>query len=164
MPVWLLNGEKDDLTGSTWIIILIGAVILAVTAVLVVIPMAVANRRRNPSREAVMAAAVLWGLATAWSALSIATAQFKWGHERELLVRSGYYDPATQGDGPGKPWIWWGILAGAYPGLLLLAGGRGRGSLPQAPKGNEAGPDPGGARFDRIGAGPGGPGEGGGFP
>jgi hypothetical protein len=134
MPVWLLNGEKGDLTGSTWIVILIGAAILAVTAVLVVVPMALAIRRRNPSREPLMAAAVLWGLATAWSALSIATSEFKWGHERALLVQSGYYDPATKGDGPPKPWVWWGILSSAYPVLLVLAYGRRSGAPPPAPK------------------------------
>ncbi|HXX93767.1 MAG TPA: hypothetical protein VEN81_09040 [Planctomycetota bacterium] len=134
MVLGCLNGERDDLTGSSWVLVLISAAILVGAAILVALAIGVASRRRNPSRELVTAGAVLWALVSVWSALSTATALFKWGQERDILVQSGYYDPSTRGDGPPKPWLLWGGLFAAYPVLLAFAYGRKPGPSPAGTK------------------------------
>ena len=121
MPLWLAYGEKADQSGADWVLILVGAFMFAVVAALAAIPVGLAARRAKPSRrELVLAASILWGVITAGSALYSVSAQFKWAHERDLLIQSGYYDPATKKDAPSKPWGWWGVLAAAYPVLLML--------------------------------------------
>lgn len=119
---WLAYGEKGDQSGADWVLILVGVLIFAVVGVLAAVPIGVAGRRATPGRrELVLAGGILWGIVTVYSALTTASAQFKWAHERDLLVLSGYYDPATRNDAPAKPWGWWAGLAACYPVLLVLA-------------------------------------------
>jgi len=65
--------------------------------------------------------AILWGMVMAGSALWMVNAQFKWAHERGILLQSGYYDPQNNSGAPAWPWWLWGVLAVAYGVLVGLS-------------------------------------------
>ena len=129
----LANGEKDDITGSNLNFILMCALILFGAALFILLPIVIAHRRGGPWGEAIRAGSILWGIVAAWSMITAATAAWKWAKEQNTLLLSGYYDPATRGDGPKPPWTWWLVLAGVYLVLLALAAARRRSPAPPAP-------------------------------
>jgi len=120
-PFCLANAESVDPTVSNLMTVLacIG-IILAVGAVAFV-PVIIAWRRGHRQSEALMAAAVLWGVLAAVSAISTTLEQMKYSHQHQLLVQSGYYDPNDVTDAPQSPWVTWAILAGGYGVLVLWA-------------------------------------------
>ena len=116
-----LELARADLpTSSEWklVLVLMYLGILAVTGVLVFIPIRVAKRRRQRSAELLTAAAVLWGVLCAGVFLYASTQQLNWSNEQTTLIESGYYDPQDTSAAPKWPWVATAIIAGAYAALI----------------------------------------------
>jgi hypothetical protein len=120
-----LGGNRDDLTGGDWVFILGCAGVLVGVAVLVAIPCAISNRRRNRQGELILAGALFWGLGAAWTGLGALVAQWNWSKERMTLLLGGYYKTVASDPGPRLPWGWWTLLAALYLVLLGLSLRRG---------------------------------------
>ena len=116
-----LELARADLpTSSDWklVLVLMYAGILAVTGVLVFIPIRLAKGRRRRPPELLTAAAVLWAVVCAGAFLYASTQQLNWSHEQTTLIESGYYDPQDTSAAPKWPWIGTAIIAGAYAALI----------------------------------------------
>ena len=76
---------------------MIGVFILAAIVVIV-------NRRGGArNAEAILTAAVFWGIISFGSIVYAGVTQMKWTQEQTLELRSGYGDPNAAP--PGYPWI-----------------------------------------------------------
>lgn len=116
----LAYAEATDLSGSDWPLILYSALALIVAFVLALVPMIIARRRNHRQTELVLAGALVWALVAAGSVIYALFTNAKWAKENLLLIKSGYYDPATAGAGPGWPWPLWVGLAVIYVALMVL--------------------------------------------
>ena len=130
MTCVLASAEQTGFSDSGWFVILIGLGVFGAAAVLTVIPIVLARRRRSRRAEAITVAAVFWGLVAAASILHFWLAELRWSNEYLLLVKTGYYDPANTSGAPAWPWPLWGVLAAAYGVLVILALSRSRRPAP----------------------------------
>jgi hypothetical protein len=119
IAAFVAYGEKSDLSGGDWLIVLVDGAILLIACVLVAVPALLAERRRHSNQEAILSGALLWGVIGAWNAISFVNAEFKWSRERLLLVQSGYFDPQNTSSAPPMPILLWAVLGVCY-GLLML--------------------------------------------
>jgi hypothetical protein len=117
--VW--DGTRADLTGGEWTFVLLCALVLVGAAILAVFPIAMANRRRNPQGELILAGSLFWGGGAAWSTLSWVLSTWKWSREKSTLMLEGYYKTAIADPAPRVPWPWWLALAALYVLLLALS-------------------------------------------
>jgi len=44
--------------------------------------------------------------------------QSRWSKDHQILLESGYFDPATQNDAPALPWKQWIAIGGGYVMLV----------------------------------------------
>ena len=92
LPLLFAYAERDNLSGSGWLqILLCGGVLLGVMVVAMG-PFVIAAKRQHRRREVVGVLAFWWGLVTAWSAVSTAMAQFAWNKEYVLRIMTGYFE------------------------------------------------------------------------
>ena len=122
LPTFILAyAQQTDLSDSGMKVVLISLAALAVAGVLALIAMAVARTRVPRWSQGVMAAAVVWAMILVASVIQTMLAQMHWSGETDILLKSGYYDPAQAPPAPGYPVVLWGILAVAYVlGLLAM--------------------------------------------
>jgi len=120
----LAYAESPDSGALNLVKVLVGLFILAATALLVAVPIAISRSRRHRQAEAVMVAAFFWGVITAGSAMYTAAARYNWSKEYTTEIESGYYDPGDLSDKPGTPWALLGSVAAAYAGLLCWSASR----------------------------------------
>jgi hypothetical protein len=98
-------------------LVCLGAV--ALVAALALVPVVVAWARRHRRAETIVGVTILWAGIAAVSLLMSAMDQMKWSRERELRIRSGYYDPRQQDpDAPRWPWKLWTGMAVGYGGIV----------------------------------------------
>jgi hypothetical protein len=108
----------------TVVLVCLGAVVLV--AALALVPVAVAWARRHRRAETIVGVTILWAGIVAVSLLMSAMDQMKWSRERDLRIRSGYYDPAQPDpDAPRWPWKLWAGMGMGYGGIVGWAA-RGR--------------------------------------
>ena len=119
---FLASAQRTDLTPSDWPTILSSLAALAVFAVLAVIPIALAQRRVHPYRDAITILSILCCLVFAGSIIQTIIAHTRWIQEQLLQLQSGYNNP--QAAEPGWPWWLWITLTVAYGVLSIFAGAR----------------------------------------
>jgi hypothetical protein len=117
MSMILAYAESSDSSASLELI-LGGAAIIAVTALLAFILVLLARSRRHRQADIITLAMIVWSILTAGSLMWEGQAQVNWTQEYNSRVMSGYYDPANTSDAPKMPWVLWGGLAVAYVALL----------------------------------------------
>src|ERR1700722_1954816 len=120
--------EPTDLSGSSWLLIMICGAILIGVCGLALVPIGMARYGRLRQTEALSAVSVLWGLLAGWNAVSFAIAEFAWKQEWLLRVQTGYFDPRDTKGAPLWSWPVWGSLALVY---ALLVGFSVVGGSPQ---------------------------------
>jgi hypothetical protein len=125
----LAVAEKTDMCGASGIVALAYVAVLIAVAALAIAPIFAARRAGHGSVRGIAAAAIFWALAAAGAGISTASDRFRWAHEREIAIESGYYDPRAPGDEPPWPRGLAAGIGGAYAALwaYALAGGRARG-------------------------------------
>lgn len=119
-----LELARADLpTSSDWklVLVLMYLGIIAVTGVLVFVPIRLAKGRRRRPAELLAAAAVLWGVVSAGVFLYACTRQLNWSNEQTTLIESGYYDPQDTSAAPAWPWVATGVIAAGYAALIIWA-------------------------------------------
>jgi hypothetical protein len=111
-------------------LVCLGAVVVVAALALALVPVAVAWARRHRRAEAIVGVTILWAGITALSLLMSAMDQMKWSRERDLRIRSGYYDPRqVDPDAPKWPWRFWTGMAVAHGGIVgwaVIGGTRAR--------------------------------------
>ena len=113
---------------------LILASLIAVAAILAVIPWRL-SRGHHPERSSpVTALTLLWAVVSVAVTAIAALRQMQWQAEYQRLLYSNYYDPRNAArDRPQLAWFFlaWGVLALAYVVLILAAvyPRRGRGKM-----------------------------------
>jgi hypothetical protein len=121
MHLPLACGGKADLAGSSMVLALECALVLGLAAILMAIPILVARHRGVAGAETILAGAVLWGVLASLYAGNFVVTKFHQVREHMALLMNGYDDPATSGDGPRHPWVWWMALATIYVVLVTAA-------------------------------------------
>jgi hypothetical protein len=121
MFLWLAYAERSDLSGPGWQIVLLILGAIAVTAVLALVPIAVARARSNPWAEQIIGACILWALATAGTATYLIFLQFQTTKEDSLLLKTGYYDPRSAPPPPAWPWALGTVFTLVYAAVFVLA-------------------------------------------
>jgi hypothetical protein len=127
---WIASSQQVDLSERNLRIVMIWAGVIIAAAVLAIVPVVLARKRRHRQFEAILAAAIVWGLLAAVGVTHAITAQIDWEKEYKLRVETGYYDPQNKADAPVWPWVSWGILGLGY---LVIAGWAVAGSSPKRP-------------------------------
>jgi hypothetical protein len=101
-------------------LVCLGAVVLV--AALALVPVVVAWARRHRRAETIVGVTILWAGIAAVSLLMSAMDQMKWSRERDLRIRSGYYDPGqVDPDAPQWPWKLWGGMGVGYAAIVAWA-------------------------------------------
>jgi MFS superfamily sulfate permease-like transporter len=119
---WLVAvAEKTDLSGSQWAVMLIGLLVIGVTAVLALIPIGLARYRRHRRADGITTATLVWGVATAASIIYFWLAKLTWVKEFRQEIMSGNIDPKNAVAPPAWPWAAWSILAATYIALTVFA-------------------------------------------
>jgi hypothetical protein len=93
----------------------------AVIGVFILAAIVVIVNRRGGSRngEAILTAAVFWGIVSFGSIVYAGVTQMKWAQEQTLELQSGYGDPTATP--PGYPWVIWAGLGAVYLVFLVMA-------------------------------------------
>ena len=119
---WLLAiAEKTDLSGSQWVVMLIGLFVIGVVAILALVPIGLARHRGHRRAEAITAATLVWGVAAAASVIYFWLAELDWSKQFRREIMSGDVDPKNAIAAPAWPWAGWAILAAAYLALIAYA-------------------------------------------
>jgi hypothetical protein len=118
MTVPLAYADSGDSSATSMELILGGAAIVAVTALMAFILVLVARSRRHRQAELITLAMVVWSVLTAGSLMWAGQAQVNWSNEYQTRILSGYYDPQNTSDKPKLPWALWTGLGLAYAGLM----------------------------------------------
>jgi hypothetical protein len=121
MAPFLASAERTSLSAEQWAMIFIGLLVVGAVAVLTLVPIGLARRRRPGRTEAITVAALFWGLASVWSVIQFLLAKIQWSQEYILLIKTGYYDPADTTGAPAWPWRLWGALAVAFCVLVAFS-------------------------------------------
>ena len=125
MALELARADLPTSSDLKLVLVLIYVGILAVTGVLVFLPIRLAKGRRHRPAELLTAAAVLWGVLCAGVFLYASTQQLNWSNEQTTLIESGYYDPQDTSAAPAWPWVATGVIAASYAALIIWALARG---------------------------------------
>jgi hypothetical protein len=121
MHTFFAYAEPTDLSGSSWLLMMICGAILVGALGLVLVPITLAYYGRLRKTDAITAGAVVWGLAVAWNAMTFAIAEFSWKREWLLRVQTGYFDPRDTKGAPVWSWPIWGSLMVVYALLVGLS-------------------------------------------
>ena len=121
MPVHLAYAEPTDFSGGQWSTILGGLAVIGAIGVMAIVIIALARHHRHPRQDAITVLALLWGLATAGSAIHFLLAWTKWKKNYLILIKTGYYDPRNLSGAPAWPWYLWGALAVGFAVLVLYS-------------------------------------------
>src|SRR5438309_2222804 len=115
------TAQNVDASVSTLTLILISAgIVLAAVIVAGVLPVIAASRgHRRP--ESLLALTVLWACLTIPSLIYMTMTQMKWATERDLRIKTGYYDPQSTSDAPPLPIGQWTALGVGYIALAAWA-------------------------------------------
>jgi hypothetical protein len=114
----------DTASGSGLTVALVCLGLVAVVGGLALVPVVVAWARRHRRAETIVGVTILWAGIAAVSLLMTAMDQMKWSRERDLRIRSGYYDPAqVDPDAPKWPWKLWAGMGVGYAGIVGWAAG-----------------------------------------
>jgi hypothetical protein len=118
MPYILASAQNIDASVSTLTLVLISMGIVLAVALAAIVPLVIASRgHRQP--ESVIAFTILWACLTAASLIYVTMTQMKWGSERDLRIKTGYYDPQqATNDGPPLPAGQWTALGIGYAALV----------------------------------------------
>jgi Kef-type K+ transport system membrane component KefB len=114
-----LLAYADNTDPSEGNFLLIFLFVAAMIAVFILAAIVVMMSRRNGSRnaDAILVAAVFWGIVSFGSIIYAGVTQMKWSQEQTLELQTGYGDPTKTP--PGWPWILWGILTAIYVALAI---------------------------------------------
>ena len=118
VPPMLSYADPTDNSGSGLVVVLLCLAVTVAAAGLALLPIGLARTRRHLQSEAIVGFAILWALALAGSVVIASMADMKWSKERDMRIKSGYYDPRDNTDAPAKPWAFWGGLGVVYTGLV----------------------------------------------
>src|SRR5947209_1622010 len=100
----LATAQADDASGSRLTLVLIWLGIIVAAGIAAMVPLALAASRGHRRGEALLGVTVLWAFLAAGSLIYASMVQTKWAAERDLRVRSGYYDPRNaEDDAPRLP-------------------------------------------------------------
>src|SRR4051812_28572929 len=121
----LATAQSDDASGTRLTLVLVWLGIGAAAALAATVPLVLAASRGDRRGEALLGFTVLWAFLAAGSVIYATMVQTKWSAERDLRLRSGYYDPQdADRDTPPLPVGQWGALGAAYAALLGWAARR----------------------------------------
>ena len=113
----LAYADTSDPSQGNFLLILTCAGAAIAVFVLAGVAVVISKKGSEQRGDAILVAAVFWGIVSFGSIIYAAVTQMKWSQEQTLELQSGYGDPTKTP--PGWPWVLWGILAGVY--VLLLA-------------------------------------------
>jgi hypothetical protein len=130
MPAILAYADSNDPNSMNLVLILGGAGILAVTAILSFALIYLSRARDHRQADLITGIALFWGLIAAGSSLYAMVSQVNWSKEYTLQLESGYLDPTDTSDKPQLPWAIWGGLVIAYGTILLWSLSQKRGEPP----------------------------------
>ena len=117
----LAYAERTDLFSSDWSTILLVVALIIGAVILSVLPFALARHRGHRQSHVILVAMILWGLLAGGSTVLTAMTQVQWSKEQLLLMKTGYYDPASAAGAPAWPWPFWCVLAAGYVGFLIYS-------------------------------------------
>ena len=122
----LANAQPTDLTGSSWVLIVIGTIIVIIVGLLMLLPLSLARKRLHPRFETIKLLAFLWAFLSALSLMYAAYSQMLFNAEYQQQLRSGYLDPQSAATPPDWPTplplrVFWILLGLLYLGLLVYA-------------------------------------------
>lgn len=117
----LTSAQNVDATVSTLTLILISAGIVLAVAIATAIPLVIAASQGHRRPESLIAFTVLWACLAAACLIYMTMTQMKWGAERDLRIKTGYYDPQATSDAPPLPAGQWTALGVGYVALVVWA-------------------------------------------
>jgi hypothetical protein len=107
--------------------------VIALIAVLALVPLLVGSLRRHKSGEALLAMTALWAIVAIGVVVNTILEQNKWSSEKQTRVNSGYYDPKDNSEAPAWPLKSGGALGVGYVALLIWAATAKRKESPSFP-------------------------------
>jgi DMSO reductase anchor subunit len=127
----LANADASDPNSANLILILGGAIILGIVAVMVSALIYISRARDHRHADVITAMAFFWGLLAAGSLLYAEVSQINWSKEYNTQLMSGYLDPQDTSDAPKLPWLLWIGLAVVYAVMLKWALSQKRAAPPE---------------------------------
>lgn len=116
----LANADGRDTSFSTISVLLLTVLWLAVIALLALVPLFLAWRRKHPHARFILLLVLFTGLLSLGTAYTTISARDEWSREETLRLQSGYYLPQDHpSDQPALPWPLWTALSTVYAGILL---------------------------------------------
>jgi heme/copper-type cytochrome/quinol oxidase subunit 1 len=115
----LAYAESGDPNAMNLPMILGGAAIVVVIAVMTFILLAVARSREHRQREFIFVVAIFWALISIGSLFYAGDTQINWSNEQTLRLQTGYGNPQDTTGAPALPWAIWTGLAAAYAAMLI---------------------------------------------
>jgi hypothetical protein len=118
MHIGLAYAETPDSGAVNLAKVLGGLGILVVTALLIAVIVGISRARKHRQADAILVAALFWGVLAAGSMMYAAATQLNWSKEYTTRIESGYYDPRDSSDKPTLPIALWTGLGVAYAAML----------------------------------------------
>jgi hypothetical protein len=119
MPYILASAQNIDASVSTLTLVLISMGIVLAAAIAAIVPLVIAASRGHRRPESLVAVTILWACLTAASLIYMTMTQMKWASERDLRIKTGYYDPQqATSDAPPLPAGQWTALGIGYTALV----------------------------------------------
>jgi hypothetical protein len=128
----LAYAESGDSSPANLIIVLGGALVIAVVAAMAFVLIAISRGRRHRRAELIAVATVFWALIAAASLIYAGVSQINWSKEYQMRLETGYLDPSDTNDAPRLPLVTWTGLAVAYVGILGWSLSRDRTKPPES--------------------------------
>jgi hypothetical protein len=117
----LSGAENTGGSDTSLMVPLICIGVIALIAVLALVPLLIGSLRRHKSGEALLAMTALWAIVAIGVTVNTIIEQNKWSSERQVRVNSGYYDPNDNSAAPAWPLKSGGVLGVGYIALLIWA-------------------------------------------